>query len=117
VRRRVVAAAFGFLVLAFALPLGAEEIRFEGNFTQGGLVRGGAPPGTAITLDGRHLRVSPEGYFAFGFDRDAPPEAVLVVSYPGGEQETRGLAVAPRDYRIQRIDGLPEKWSRRRPRF
>lgn len=76
---------------------------------QGGLVRGGAPPGTAITLDGRHLRVSPEGYFAFGFGRDAPPEAVLVVSYPGGEQETRSLAIAPRDYRIQHIDGLPKK--------
>ncbi len=108
-RRSVVPVAFVFLVLAFALPLGAEEIRFEGNFMQGGLVRGGAPPGTAITLDGRHLRVSPEGYFAFGFGRDAPPEAVLVVSYPGGEQETRSLAIAPRDYRIQHIDGLPKK--------
>ena len=108
-RRSVFAAAFVFLVLAFAILLGAEEIRFEGNFIQGGLVRGAAPPGTVIALDGRQLRLSPEGHFVFGFGRDAPLEAVLVVSYPDGKQETRSLAIAARDYRIQHIDGLPEK--------
>lgn len=100
---------FVLLVLAFALPLGAGEIRLDGDFIQGGLVRGVAPPGSAITLDGRRLRLSPEGIFVFGFGRDAAPEAVLVVAYPGGEEETRRLAIASRTYRIQRIEGLPEK--------
>jgi murein DD-endopeptidase MepM/ murein hydrolase activator NlpD len=109
VRRSVVATAFVLFVLAFAVPLDAEEIQLEGRFIQGGLVRGAAPPETSITLDGRQLRLSPEGYFVFGFGRDALPRAVLVVSYPDGRQETRSLAIAARDYRIQHIDGLPEK--------
>jgi len=109
VRRSVVAAVFIFLVSVFAMPLGAKEIRLEGSFVQGGLVRGAAPPATAITLDGRQLRLSPEGYFVFGFGRDAPPEAVLVIDYLGGKRETRSLAIAARYYRIQRIDGLPDK--------
>ena len=98
-----------FFFLAFTMPLGAEEIQLEGKFIQGGLVRGAAPPGAVIALDGRQLRLSPEGYFVFGFGRDAAPEAVLVVSYQDGKQETRRLAVAARDYRIQHIGGLPKK--------
>ncbi|MEC9453613.1 MAG: M23 family metallopeptidase [Pseudomonadota bacterium] len=108
-KRSTFAVVLGFLVLAFALPLGAGEFRLDGDFIQGGLVRGWAPPGAAITLDGRKLRLSPEGLFIFGFGRDAAREAVLVVSYPGGEQETRNLSIAAREYRIQRIDGLPKK--------
>ncbi len=79
-RRSAVTTVFVLFVLAFAMPLGAEEIQLEGTFTQGGLVRGAAPPETSITLDGRQLRLSPEGYFVFGFGRDALPRAVLVVS-------------------------------------
>ena len=108
-RRSVVATAFVLFVLAFSVPLDAEEIQLEGRFIQGGLVRGAAPPETSIMLDGRQLRLSPEGYFVFGFGRDALPRAVLVVSYPEGRQEARSLAIAARDYRIQHIDGLPEK--------
>ena len=108
-KRSTFSVVLGFLVLVFALPLGAGEIRLDGDFIQGGLVRGWAPPGAAITLDGRKLRLSPEGLFIFGFGRDAAREAVLVVSYPGGEQEARNLSIAAREYRIQRIDGLPKK--------
>ena len=107
-RRGVFPVTFVLLFLAFTLPLGAGEIRLEGDFIQGGLVRGVAPPGSAVSLDGRQVRLSPEGYFVFGFGRDAAAEAELVLIHPGGEQQTRTLTIASREYNIQRIEGLPQ---------
>ncbi len=97
------------LLFAAALPLGAKEIRLEGNFVQGGLVFGTTQPDSLVSLDGRVLRLSPNGVFVFGFGRDAAPDAALQVIKPDGSQSVRKLAIARRDYDIQRIDGLPPK--------
>ncbi len=101
--------AFVFALLVIVPPLGAEEIRLDGEFIQGGLVRGNAPLGTAVTLDGRALQVSPKGHFVFGFGRDAAPKAELVLTHASGAEETRILNIMSRQYDIQRIEGLPKK--------
>lgn len=88
------------LLLLLAPPAAALELK--GAFTQGGLVVGRAAPGARVTLDGRPIRVSPEGLFVLGFGRDHKPTATLVV-----DGETRELAIAPRQYDVQRVDGLP----------
>lgn len=102
---------FVFFVLLFAtsLPLGAEEIRLDGDFVQGGLVFGATRPDSSVFLDGRALRLSPDGFFVFGFDRNATPDAVLQIIKPNGAEVLRELVIAKRDYDIQRIDGLPPK--------
>src|SRR5687767_4069619 len=87
----------------------ASGLHLEGELIQGGLVRGRVPPGSAVWLDGRELRVSGEGDFVFGFGRDARPRAELVVRHPDGREDRRTLAVAVRTYRVQRIDGLPPR--------
>ena len=98
------------LMLALAGPSPrAAELALEGDFLQGGLVFGQAATGTAVTLEGRRVRVTEAGRFIFGFGRDAPPNAVLEVVWPDGKVEMRHLAIAKRDYDIQRIDGLPPK--------
>ena len=74
---------------------------------QGGLVQGKTVPGARVTLDGEKVAVANSGLFVLGFGRDARPSAVLVVRLPGGEVDTRHLAVKQRKYKIQRIDGLP----------
>ena len=83
-------------------------VRLDGPRTQGGLLRGQAPPGSAVELDGAPVRVSEDGWFLIGFGRDAPPEAVLEVTWPDGRQERHAISVKSREYEIQRIDGLPE---------
>jgi murein DD-endopeptidase MepM/ murein hydrolase activator NlpD len=85
----------------------SEAIELSGEPIQGGLVFGKAPPGSKVTLDGRSVRVAADGRFIFGFARDQKPEAVLVVATPDGARETRRLTVTKREYKIQRIDGLP----------
>ncbi len=99
------------LFLAIALMMSAESIavELEGHFTQGGLLRGKTTPGASVTIDGRTLRVSPNGDFVFGFGRDAPPSASLRVAHGDGKTEERVLQISPRKYKVQRIDGLPKR--------
>ena len=82
---------------------------------QGGLLFGEAEPGTKIWLGEQPIQMSDDGRFVIGFDRDAGPEAVLRIE-PAGTAKTQTLVtVAPREYRIQRIDGVPPKTVRPPP--
>ena len=101
-------AAAALLALAvLSLPAAAGTLAFDGAATQGGLVRGTTEPEAQVTLDGRTVRVAPDGGFIIGFGRDAAPRAVLEIVHPDGSFEQRELAVAARGYDIQRIDNLP----------
>jgi murein DD-endopeptidase MepM/ murein hydrolase activator NlpD len=93
-------------VLAFGLAAQASELHLEGQLIQGGLVRGQAAPGSAVWLDGRALRVAADGWFVFGFGRDAAERAELVVRAPDGREERRALDITRRSYRVQRVNGL-----------
>ncbi|KAA2213136.1 M23 family metallopeptidase [Teichococcus oryzae] len=79
-----------------------------GGFSQGGLALGRVPPGSRVTLDGRPVRVGPDGRFAIGFGRDADADARLAVTAPDGRSEIRALAVLKREWQVQRINGLPQ---------
>lgn len=97
------------VLLTFACASFASEIGFDGRFMQGGLVTGYTVPGARVFFDGREVRVSDDGIFLIGFGRDAKPESTLEVAFPDGRTTQRRLEVARRDYKIQRIDGLPPR--------
>jgi hypothetical protein len=99
-------------VLLFCLPMlcmapTVHALELVGKIVQGGMVLGTTLPGATATLDGRALPVSPDGRFVFGFGRDASA-ALLTVTLPDGSGEERRLAVAKRDWDIQRVDGVPQ---------
>ena len=97
------------LLLVFAPPLvGEPSLSLEGDFLQGGMVRGRTAAGAEVRLDGADVRVSPDGRFIIGFGRDAPARSVLEVAFPGGEHRRRVLSVRRRTYEVQRIDNLDE---------
>jgi len=104
-------ATFAILLLA-AVSLHAsdrDDIRLEGEVIQGGLILGEAPPGSLVTLDGQEVMVSSQGQFVIGFDRDENGVRTLVITPPGSAPDTRNLAVQPRQYDIERVDGLPPR--------
>jgi len=76
---------------------------------QGDLLWGSVATGSAVTLNGEGLDVLPGGTVFFGLGRDAPASARLRVEGPDGSICDRELAVAPRDYRIQRVEGVPRE--------
>jgi hypothetical protein len=86
-------------------PAGAAVWR--GEPAQGALLFGQAAAGTRMAVDGRAVRVGPDGVFVLGFGRDAKPEAALEIVHAGGRIETRRIAVARRDWQVQRLEGLP----------
>lgn len=88
-----------------AVQVSLPRLDVKGQFTQGSLVIGRTEPGTRITLDGKAVKVSPEGDFALSFARDAKPTATIVLTPPGGRPETRSLAISPRTWRVTRISG------------
>ena len=77
---------------------------------QGELIVGRAQPGTEISLDGKRLRVSAGGIFAFGFPYDQKTPSALSIRYTDSAMESREITPAVREYEIQRISGLPETY-------
>jgi septal ring factor EnvC (AmiA/AmiB activator) len=92
--------------LLLARPASALAIP-ERGLAQGGFVLGRAAPGTRLALDGRAVRAAADGAFAFGFGRDHAAHSALAVTHPDNRREERRLAIARRQWREQRIDGLP----------
>jgi len=83
-------------------------VELRGEWAQGSVIFGKVAPGSTVSFNGRSLRVSPEGLFVIGLDRDEPPKAQLTVAHPGVATERREFEVVARAYDIQRLEGLPE---------
>jgi len=94
------------VLLLLAAPAWGE-VELKGRLVQGGLVMGRAAPGAEVRLDGKPVRVGEDGRFVIGFGREAGPRALLEVVNPGGIEQ-HDLAIAARQWDVQRIDGLPE---------
>lgn len=86
-----------------------SAFRWTGTLSQGGLILGTAPAGTrTVALDGKPVALSPDGRFIAGFDRDAGPQASLTATLADGRNVTQSLTIAPRVWRIERLNTLPK---------
>lgn len=103
---RRLACALGLVAACLALPTAATALEFEGPLIQGGLAIGRVVPGSAVTVDGRAVRVAEDGRFLIGFGRDTKTSVVRATA-PDGRTTSRTLEVRARAYDVQRIDGLP----------
>jgi murein DD-endopeptidase MepM/ murein hydrolase activator NlpD len=106
---RLLRAAALLLALATWVPPASADdaITLTGALSQGGFARGEAPSGTRLALDGSPVRVAPDGKFILGFGRDAPASMSLAATFADGRSTTREIRLEPRDYEVQRINGLP----------
>lgn len=108
--RRSFLAAGTALALTVNARAQASRLSFMGSQEQGGLVIGRAPAGTRITLDEKPNLVSPEGVFAFGLPFDASKPVHVTAIYPDGVTEVQSVLARVRQYELQPINGLPEKY-------
>ncbi len=101
---------FALAAVVAALTGGAtDRVEIPHNLQQGELIIGHATRGAKIEFDGRDIRVGDDGAFVFGLDREAPSSVALLVRFADGTSQTMSVAVAKREYVIERVEGLPPK--------
>ena len=85
-----------------------QAVELNGKFIQGSFILGITKPGSQVFIDNKKIRVSKEGYFAFGLGRDRKNNVIIKVN-KDGVVETVEKKVLKKKYNIQRIDGLQKK--------
>ena len=96
------------IIIFIFITFKAFAIDFKGKFIQGHFIVGKTDPGVKITIDKKKVKVSKNGYFAFGIDKDRKLD-VIITENKDGKITKIVKKILKRKYKIQRIDGLPKK--------
>lgn len=105
----------GAMLLAVALLASSSafarciDVELPPTARQGALVAGCAPPGTSVHVGERELRIDDEGRFVFGIGRDASGTTAVTIRAQSGAARAFDIAIEARDWRIERVDGLPQQ--------
>ncbi|WP_310150259.1 M23 family metallopeptidase [Luteimonas sp. 3794] len=97
-------------MLVCAAPLAAQEaadVRFPAQVQQGSLVIGKVPAGSRVQYRDRALRVSGYGTVVLGVGRDETGPVQLEVTRPDGSRQSASIAITPRDWPVERVNGVP----------
>ncbi len=97
-----------YFLIFFLFSFKVLAVEFDGKFIQGHFIIGKADPDSKIKIDKKQIKISKDGYFAFGLDRDRKYDIVITVE-KNGDKKKIIKKVQKRKYKIQRIDGLEEK--------
>ena len=97
-----------FFLIIFFTTTQLNAIEFKGKFLQGHYIVGITDPTAKIIVDKKNVKVSNDGYFVFGLDRDRKFD-VTITKIIDGKKEIITKQVLKRKYNIQRINGLDEK--------
>ena len=95
-----------FLIFCF-IPSHLVAIEFTGKFLQGHFIIGKTDPTAKIIIDKKQVKVSSDGFFVFGLDRDRKFD-LTITKIVNGKKDKIIKKVLKRKYNIQRIDGLEE---------
>ena len=95
------------LLLLLGLEVSAACPELIGEVRQGSLLWLKVPPGSEVYLDEKRLSASAEGIVVFGIGRDETGSRTLAVS--GAVEYSRELTIVGREYRISRIEGVPQR--------
>ena len=69
------------LVIAILFSTKSFSIEFNGKFIQGHFVLGKTDIGSKIIIDKKEIKVSKDGFFVFGIDRDRKFDVLITTSY------------------------------------
>ena len=99
---------YRFLLILFIFTtFQVNAIEFQGKFKQGHFILGKTNPNAEIIVGKKKVKVSKEGFFVFGIDRDRKFDLTFTKTINGKKSKII-KKVLKRKYNIQRIDGLAE---------
>ena len=96
-----------FFIIIIFTSTQLNAIEFKGKFIQGHYIIGITDPAYEIVIDKKKVKVSNNGYFVFGIDRDRKFD-LIITKIKHGKKEKIIKKILKRKYKIQRIDGLEE---------
>jgi murein DD-endopeptidase MepM/ murein hydrolase activator NlpD len=97
-----------YILIIFLLNFKVSAVEFDGKFIQGHFIIGKTEPDSKVKIGKKQVKVSKDGYFAFGLARDRKYDVVITIE-KNGIKEKITKRVQKRKYNIQKIDGLEEK--------
>ena len=96
------------IILFFFIPFNLSATEFKGSFKQGSFILGKTNPNSKVFIDKTKVRITKDGYFAFGIGRDRTNN-ILIKIIKDKKTKIIEKKVFKKEYKIQRIDGLPPK--------
>ena len=67
-------------------------VTFEGKFIQGSFILGKTEPGSEVFIDKKKVKVTSDGYFAFGLGRDRKNDVVIKINEKNWLRPSTALA-------------------------
>jgi murein DD-endopeptidase MepM/ murein hydrolase activator NlpD len=99
---------YRFLLILFIFTVSqVKAIEFQGKFNQGHFILGKTDPEAKIKVNKKEVKVSKDGFFVFGIDRDRKFDLIFTKTLDGKISKIT-KKVLKRKYNVQRIDGLAE---------
>jgi murein DD-endopeptidase MepM/ murein hydrolase activator NlpD len=97
----------GFFLLSNTFA--ESVITWQGSWQQGGLLMGQIKPDYKVSFAGEQIKTTVDGRFLFGLGRNAQGPSTFIISTPNGTDIEEQYAVAEREYKIQRVEGVPQQ--------
>jgi murein DD-endopeptidase MepM/ murein hydrolase activator NlpD len=96
------------ILIFFFITSSLQALELRGTFYQGNLILGITDPKSKVLIDKKKIKVSSNGFFVFGLNKDRIND-VLIEIINNGITEKLIKKVYKKKYQIQKIDGLPKK--------
>jgi len=97
-----------FLITIFFFSNTLYALELKGTFYQGNLIIGKVESKSKIFIDKKKIKISDQGFFAFGLNKDRKND-VTIEEVKNGFSEKITKKVLKKKYQIQKIEGLPQK--------
>ena len=97
-----------FLVSLYFISSSLYALELKGKFYQGNLILGKTEPQAKVLVDEKRIKVSEQGFFVFGLSKDRKND-VLIKVIKNDSTEIKIKKVYRKEYKIQKINGLPKK--------
>ena len=75
------------LIIAILFPSNLYAVEFIGKFVQGHFILGKTDAGSKIIIDKKEIKVSKDGFFVFGIDRDRKFDFLITKIYNGKKEK------------------------------
>ena len=99
---------FLLTIILFLISCPLYAIELKGTFYQGNLIIGKTELKSKVFIDKKKNKVSKQGYFVFGLDKDRYTDVSIEI-IENGISKKLIKKVFKKKYKIQRINGLPKK--------